>query len=174
MKIPETLQEKLDKYAGQVPFPVAALARDFNLDVYLTGDLEDRQSGMIKKEDDHYVIYINERHPANRQRFTIAHEIAHFVKHKNLLDAEEEHLDFIVQPVNGEKVLQRADRLMSEAERKMEWEANSIAAEILMPAQQFRIAFEHANAIEEVAEKFGVSPAAATIRAKTLFGEVLF
>lgn len=174
MEMPKILQDKLEKYSGRLPFPVASLAKDFGIDVYGTEDLEDRQSGMIKKEGDKYVIYVNERHPAVRQRFTIAHEIAHFVKHRSELDRDQEHLDFITQPVNGERVLHRADRVMTEPEREMEKEANELAAQILMPADKFKALFETANSIEEVAEKFGVSSAAATIRAKSLFGEVMF
>lgn len=163
---------------GTIPLPVVAIARDLGLEVFETPKLEDNQSGAIQKEGDQYVIYINDRHPATRKRFTIAHEIAHYILHKDKLDQGDIHVDEIAQPFNnGEnrvRLLQRAHRVLTAEERVMETEANKLAAEILMPESLFRAAYEKTNSIEEVAKLFGVSQAAAVIQAKILFGEVLF
>ena len=178
MNIPTQVQEKLSAYKGRFPVPVVALANDLGIDVYQTNDLSDRESGMIKREGNKYVIYVNERHPATRKLFTIAHEIAHFAKHKDQLDGGDEHIDSIDQPVlNGStgNMLKREDgRVLTDEQKKIESEANTIAAEILMPEQEFVQVFKLANSLEEVAEKFGVSTAAAAIRAKCLIGEVIF
>lgn len=176
MAIPSSLQEKLKKYEGRLPLPVISLANDSGIEVYDTGDLRDKQSGLIKKEGDGYVIYVNERHPSTRKLFTIAHEIAHFHLHKNLLDSGQEHIDSTHQPVgNGHAVLNRTDGVaLTTEEAQIEKDANQLAAEILMPEEEFKKIFQASSSIEEVAEKFGVSSAAAAVRAKNLLGEVIF
>lgn len=75
-------------------------------------------SGSIKKVGDSYRILINSDHPEGRQRFTIAHELAHYFLHQHIID----RLELV------DTALYRSGQ-PNEVER----EANIWAAAILMP-----------------------------------------
>ena len=172
-ELPEDLQAK---YKNCFPMPVVAMARDLGLEIYETKDFDKSQSGSIVKEGAKYIVYINSKHSPTRKRFSIAHEIGHFLKHRDQLDKGEELIDYVVQTApNGDvgkapALHRKVDHDMTEEERKQEQNANTFAAELLMPAEEFKRVFETANTIEEVAEHFNVSSSAATIRAKSLLG----
>lgn len=172
-ELPEDLQTK---YKNCFPMPVVALARDLGLEIYETKDFDKTQSGSIVKEGDKYIIYINSKHSPTRKRFSIAHEIGHYLTHRDQLDKGQELIDYVVQTApNGDAAKapalhRKIDHDMTEEERKQEQKANLFAAELLMPAEEFKQVFETSDTIEEVAEHFNVSPSAATIRAKSLLG----
>lgn len=85
-------------------------------------DLDDDVSGFLVKKDGVNFIGINKHHPKVRQRFTISHEIGHL----NL------HVDtpLFVDYYKG-STLYRSDN--KPANYRMEKEANSYAACLLMP-----------------------------------------
>lgn len=133
--------------------------------------LEDELSGMIFFKGDIPVIGVNARHNANRQRFTIAHELGHFFLHSDVL-RRGAHVDKVVTILNRD----------SEAARgvsNIEIEANQFAAELLMP--KFLIAaFLGKNGLDirmmpdddiiaEMAKAFRVSMTAIAIRLGTIF-----
>jgi predicted transcriptional regulator len=67
------------------PVDVIGLATDLGLDVrpvYLdekvSGELEHLGNGR-------YIIYVNAHHAQTRQRFTIAHELGHYLYHRDLI-----------------------------------------------------------------------------------------
>lgn len=64
---------------------VIEIARKFGLNVY-SADLGDSLSGFIKKVNGVNNIFVNNNHAGTRQRFTIAHEIGHFVLHNELIN----------------------------------------------------------------------------------------
>lgn len=70
-------------------------------------------------------IGVNAHHADTRQRFTIAHELGHFLLHK--VDANNIHVDYGFQ-------VKLRDDLSSQGTDIEEREANYFAAEILMPA----------------------------------------
>lgn len=86
-----------------------------------TDQLGSAVSGLIRRDADEggesgYLILVNQDHPPNRQRFTLAHEIAHFVLHCGGTEAEI-----------------RDDQFYRALSGPMEREANEMAADILMP-----------------------------------------
>jgi predicted transcriptional regulator len=90
-----------------------------------------------------------------RDRFTIAHELGHYVLH------------YLYPNQNGRKV----ERL--EAQRygsgRVEWEANWFAAGFLMPSSQFRDRFVQLQGSQTaLAAEFGVSLESINIRAQSL------
>lgn len=86
---------------------------------------------------------------AERDRFTIAHELGHFVLHSN----------------RGAKRI-RAARFGSD---RVEWEANWFAAAFLMPEDDFRETCQRAkNNITLVSARYLVSAKAAEIRMRAL------
>lgn len=176
MSITPAQQAIINKYTLDAPGEVklVSLAEELGLTVYQTNDFLDSDSGLIAKEDGKYVIYVNKSHPQTRKRFTIAHEIAHFLLHKDILDEQLELVDKVKQPTEETVALHRSNSIELTAEQKqMEIDANNLAAEILMPEQRFKDVWKNSSCISDVADVFSVSQAAATIRGIKLFNEIM-
>lgn len=103
-----------------LPIDVGAIAAALGLNVFLSGFSGANVSGQIIKDADVYSIYINKEHSLQRQRFTLAHEIAHFLLHKEYI---------------GDGIFEDA-MYRSTLSNFMEVEANKLAADILMPANK--------------------------------------
>lgn len=162
--------EIAEKYKGITPVPIVSIAKDLGLSIYETKDFDDSQSGSLKKEGENFVIYLNVNHPYTRQRFTIAHEIAHFLLHKSYFDTIAEHVSLIKQPYPA---LNRGGAVSTPEEQKMELDANQLAAELLMPEETFKYVWAHHNKIDEVANQFEVSQSAANFRASKLLNSFI-
>lgn len=104
--------------------------------------------------DDEFTISVNSSHSETRKRFTIAHEIAHYVLHRDQIG------DGIT-----DDALYRSDTLSTMTERQ----ANQYAAEILMPWQLVKndSAFKTGMA-GSLASRFSVSTQVAEIRLREL------
>jgi Zn-dependent peptidase ImmA (M78 family) len=91
-----------------------------------------------------------------RDRFTIAHELGHFVLHYLWMKQKnEEYPDKVVAYRRGSE--------------RIEWEANWFAGAFLMPAQRYTEAFhEYGGTFWKIADRLKVSSKAAEIRAKDL------
>ncbi|MBF0401667.1 MAG: ImmA/IrrE family metallo-endopeptidase [Magnetococcales bacterium] len=117
-------------------------------------DLGDSGSIHIKKLRD-FVIYVSIFTSLSRDRFTIAHEIGHYVLHY--------FIRFKGVQEQEAMVCERA------GEGRVEWEANWFAAGFLMPQKEFKKALEEEDCdVYLVAERFGVSSRAAELRAKII------
>ncbi len=115
--------------------------------------LADDISGLFyQNEDESYTIKVNSLHHPRRQRFTLAHELAHYCLHRHL------------RTVFEDKVLFRGGAMSPE-----ENEANVFAGEILMPTEQFMKYVDAGNnSIQGLADAFNVSSLAVRVRAKQL------
>jgi hypothetical protein len=142
--------------AHQDSFPVrlATLARALGVPVQAS-TLKPGISGELRPDGQGaYVIRVNRHDAPVRQRFTVAHEIAHFLLHR----------DHIGTGISDD-VLYR-----SGLSDQREAEANRLAADILMPDEAVRQAYHAARgqegdeAVLELAARFGVSEAAMSIR----------
>ena len=101
-----------------------------------------------------YEIGVNSKHSQTRQKFSMAHEYAHYRLHRDNLSALAE----------GERILHRSDDWNS-----IEQQANSFAAEILMPEDHFREEIKRTGGdIAQLADRCGVSALALRYRAKNL------
>jgi len=172
--LPPEIQEVLEKYKGQLPVPIVNIANDLQIEIYETNDLAPGESGIIRKEDSKYYIYVKAGDLYTRKRFTIAHEIGHFIKHKAKLDSSKEFIDSSVQPTpngNGTTLHRAITQELSDEERRLEVEANEIAADLLMPSDEFIRVWKESDTMEEIANKFAVSISAATIRGERLLKE---
>jgi len=148
---------------SEPPVPVETVAQILDLKIRLE-PFEGNISGCTIRRGDKAVIGVNSLHHANRQRFTIAHEIGHFFLHK------------------GEQVIvdrnfriNFRDERSGKAEKPEEIEANCFAAELLMPLdflledlQDKVIDLEDDTLIQELAEKYRVSPQALSYRIANL------
>lgn len=126
-------------------------------------------SGAIIKDDnsDTCTIYVNKDHAKTRQRFTIAHEIGHYISYLNESFSKEEFEKN--KGFEDNFVYYRKDGSASPAEM----EANLIAAELLMPEDRVNTLIKDNFTIEEMADIFFVSQAAMTIRIQKLFPHLI-
>lgn len=98
-----------------------------------------------------FTVYLPHYTSASRDRFTIAHELAHYFLH------------YRYAGLSGEASFQRGSRSRAETE------ANVFASSLLMPEESFRrVWVDNAGDQWKVAIHFDVSPAAATVRAQVL------
>lgn len=88
-------------------------------------------------------IYVNASEVPVRRRFTLAHELGHWIC---------QHLEGHTAPVYC-----RAEDTAPNAARALEREANVFAAELLMPEQLVRREWGMVSTAGELADRFGVS-----------------
>lgn len=101
-----------------------------------------------------YEIGVNSKHSLTRQKFSMAHEYAHYRLHQ----------DNLAELAEGERILHRSDDWNT-----VEQQANTFAAEILMPEEIFREEIRRTGGdIGELAKRFEVSTLALRYRAKNL------
>lgn len=153
-------KEVLDRYLAEYPVKLGQLAKELGVSIKVSS-MNTGVSGQIMKEGDHYTIRVNRHEARERQRFTIAHELAHFFLHKPIIDSSPDGIK--------DNVLYRS----GEPER-IEYEANRLAADIVMPMtlveQVLRDEFNGVvteATIESLAARFQVSKAAMEIRLST-------
>lgn len=152
----------LNQNITKAPIPVQQIAINLGLDV-IGYDLGDGVSGtLVIKNGKGYIGY-NPSHSKKRQRFTIAHEICHFIMHN---DSGKDNLfvdkDFLVK--------YRGNTSYSAAEMIQEQQANAFAAALLMPedfvrAELVKLAtLSEGELIDALAKVFDVSIPAMTYR----------
>lgn len=126
---------------NDVPVRVGDISKALGIQV-LSKTLPVDISGMIRRHDDGiFQIIINNSDYSVRQRFTVCHEIAHFLLHRHFIDAEG----------ITDTILYRS-RLSS----KLEVEANRLGAAILLPWR---------NVISWHLEKYSTPPHSGNIEA---------
>ncbi len=129
--------------------------RNVRIDVYKLAErigievknstFSDEIFGLLVKKDNNPVIGVNFKHHPHRQRFTVAHELGHYILH----GTETVHYD-----VGGEPLYSRSDSIYYADER----EANRFADELLMPAHLVSRCIEAGTStVETLAEIFDVS-----------------
>lgn len=128
--------------------------------------LDDELSGMAFEKDGQAVVAVNALHHPNRQRFTMAHELAHIILHRDHI-SHQVHVDkeFRVRP----DVVLRRDALAATGIDALEIEANAFASELLMPRKWLEAELQGGWDIDDekigsLARKFKVSVAAMQFR----------
>jgi len=146
-----------------LPVDVAGLAKLECVEVD-QADFGDEISGVLMKDGDRAIIGVNARHAPTRQRFTIAHELGHFMLHTSR--------DLFV---DKDYIVHFRDETSSTGVDPIEVEANQFAAEVIMPADKVRELFnarrfdiDDEAALRRLAAKFTVSPTAMAVRLSSL------
>jgi Zn-dependent peptidase ImmA (M78 family) len=144
--------EWIRNYQLRAPVDVKRMANDLGILVFELDNMPLGVSGKLfqdKKSSSGWSIGVNKNDSATRKRFTIAHELSHFLLHRNYIS-------------NGvlDDVLYRSEYLSG----AQETEANKFAADILMPYSLLQSAAIKATNVDDLARTFGVSPQAMSIR----------
>ena len=139
-------------YQLRAPVDVKRMASDLGIAILELDDMPVGASGKLfqdRKSRSGWSIGVNKSDSFTRKRFTIAHELSHFLLHRNYI-------------TNGviDDVLYRSEHLSG----AQETEANKFAANILMPYGLLQSVASRAVNVDELARTFGVSPQAMSIR----------
>ena len=141
--------EVVGRFLTSAPVDLHGIARALGLDVEERWFDDPEVAGMIEQAGRTYRISLNGIDNPRRQRFTLAHEIAHYILHRDLIG-------------NGitDHGLYRS-RLSDAVERQ----ANRYAANLLMPSDLVRAAWRAGDcSVTGMATRFNVSEDAARIR----------
>lgn len=121
-----------------------------------------KASGLLLRTRGRTICVLNADDHPNRKRFTVAHEIGHYLLHP----FRETYIDWTFYPRNDKS---------SEGTDRQEIEANGFAAELLMPEELIRVevpsplnVIEDDDKIRNLGRRFRVSPQAMTHRLTNL------
>jgi Zn-dependent peptidase ImmA (M78 family) len=150
------VRQKIDGLLAELPVKLGAIAERLGVKVLLS-TLPRGTSGRIGQEGGDFVIRINRHEAKHRQRFTLAHELAHYLLHRERIEADGEW---------SENVLLRAPNQPIQ----IEYEANRLASDLVIPSHLLAQATADytgpmtSEVIEDLARRFGVSTAAMEIK----------
>jgi Zn-dependent peptidase ImmA (M78 family) len=151
----------------QAPVPVEDVAKHLGLRV-ISMDLDEDISGLLITKPDMSCIVVRKSDGVSRKRFSIAHEVGHFVLRHQFEAGGHVHVD------RGYRVSHR-DKRSSAGTDLREIEANQFAAALLMPSplvtETIRaLGREELNDedVTNLARQFNVSEQAMTIRLSVL------
>ncbi|MCY4259320.1 MAG: ImmA/IrrE family metallo-endopeptidase [Rhodobacteraceae bacterium] len=150
------VREIIEEYLSEYPIKLGAIARRLGVKVLLS-TLPRGTSGKIGRENGDFVIRINRHEARHRQRFTLAHELAHFLLHRGHIEAADDW---------SENVLLRAPN----QPMRIEHEANRLASDLVIPSACLKEATAEYSGpmtpevIEDLARRFEVSTTAMEIK----------
>ncbi len=167
---PEASAKKLLEKCGidSIPVPIDRVAKALGAQVRYS-PLDEELSGMVFIKDGVPIIGVNSLHHPNRQRFTMAHEIAHLHLHR-------EHITSAVHVDKqfAESVLKR-DAAAATGTERLEIDANQFAAALLVPRGILEtmlaaapVDVEDERSLEDLAKKFKVSKSSLQYRIRNL------
>jgi Zn-dependent peptidase ImmA (M78 family) len=152
--IPSYVRAKIADLLNTAPVDVAAVAKRLGLEIY-ESSLAEGVSGVLLRDESYgtqsgFVILVDDSETHVRQRFTAAHEIGHYVLHKDKIgDGVEDNY------------LLRSDGFSTGTEQQ----ANRFAADLLMPYPLVqRIIGRGRTNVSELAKALQVSEVAMAIR----------
>src|SRR5258707_7563012 len=123
-------QELLDSLnIRSVPISVEKIAKAMGARLHFS-PLDEELSGMIFIKEGVPIIGVNSLHHPNRQRFTVAHELAHLHLHRDHI-SRNVHVDKRF----AESILRR-DPVATTGTERLEIEANQFAAALLVPKEK--------------------------------------
>jgi Zn-dependent peptidase ImmA (M78 family) len=146
------------------PVPVERIAKSLGVRIEYA-PLDGELSGLAYVREGVLIVGVNTLHAPNRQRFTLAHELAHIQLHRHELE----------RAVHVDRGSLRRDELAAAGIDPIEIEANTFASELLMPTELLMAALkgrsvdlEDDEAVAALAKRFRVSEAAMRYRLNSL------
>lgn len=157
-----TLRDAIAPFVGAVPVNIEDMIRHFGIDLDKKGNLDREIAGQIEPTGDgRYKITTNRNDHYYRQRFTMAHELAHWVLHRDLIGSGVDDTPAFRSTAAGKF-------FNPNVKPAHETEANQLAAYLLMPPELVRAEFAANGDIETLSKKFQVSRQSMEIRLKGL------
>jgi Zn-dependent peptidase ImmA (M78 family) len=140
------------EYTADAPIKIEHLVEAFGIKLNRQANLHPQIAGQVERmEDGTYEISVNEKDHYYRRRFTIAHELGHYLLHKRLIDDG-------VDDTKAYRSLNIGKFKNTKIGPEQEAEANKAAARLLMPAQLVRRYHkEFGGDVKALAKKFQVS-----------------
>jgi Zn-dependent peptidase ImmA (M78 family) len=115
----------IERHWDRAPVDIISIIRELGI-IYLEEPFRTNDSAFIDRIRDAYRIVVNSTHPHTRRRFSAAHELGHYVYHRDLIGAG--IADSIAYRSSN------AERYRNTAiTSRMESQANQFAATVLMP-----------------------------------------
>lgn len=149
-----SLRREVWNIGGKVRFPVDPYVMAARLGIKVReGQLDADTAGYILKKNGVVTVMLNQNDAPNRKRFTLAHELGHFVQRRD--DPEIGFVD-------------RRDELAFSGRDPHEIWANRFAAELLMPAAVLKKWWATGDSVEEIRRKLNVSQQALAYRLENL------
>lgn len=156
-QIEKLADEVFQKLGGIIPVDVIKAAKLYGIEVFAT-EMEKmvhaEPSGILVKTNEQWAIMTNINDSITRQRFTIAHELGHFLIHKGQ--------QFVDEFPAGETFYRSGEDTTEERE------ANYFAACLLMPAEKVEEIWPDCKDPKDAATRFNVSEVSMTYRLKKL------
>lgn len=150
--VDELLASAHEKGISTIPLDVEGLIRSLGVKVKYE-PMSDDVSGHLELVGNGWEVAINSLHHPKRQRFTLAHELAHYILHRWKCQSF----------TDTTKLFRNSESSLEETE------ANQYAAKLLMPEKEFRHFVDNVSKkIDDIANHFDVSAYAVRIRAKNL------
>ena len=154
MRLDKQTQEFIERLQQTIPVNIVGLAKVLGLNVWESDRLPETIAGKLYREQtpagqQQYNIVIRAQDPFVRRRFTVAHEIAHFLLHRSLFATELVDDALYRSSLSG----------------PVEAQANSLAADLLLP---WHLLIDHIDKpVDDLARMFQVSEQAMQIRLAT-------
>ncbi len=152
----ETLTSKIKAVQRDAPVDLEALASSLGLRVNYAF-LPSGISGELVSESGGFAININATDPTSRQRFTLAHELGHFVRHRDLIGTG-------IDDDRAYRSTNQGRYFNTRIGPRQETEANKFAANLLMPWHLIEDLRAEGLDRAQMARRLGVSEHAMAIR----------
>jgi len=155
--------EIVQRFVGEAPVNIEGMVEAFGVELERKAELHPEIAGQIECLDGgKFRISINKNDHYFRRRFTTAHELAHFLLHRNLIGKG-------LDDTKAYRSLNVGNFYNRSVTSQHEVEANRLASRLLMPkALVQRYHGELAGDVSAMAKKFQVSPAAMGYRLQAL------
>jgi Zn-dependent peptidase ImmA (M78 family) len=163
-KAKEAARKILGRFGSKIPIGIDAIMKAHGIEVFADNEMATSVSGILMIKGERIGAMINLYHPEVRKRFTLAHELGHYLLHRRKSSLF----------VDEFAVLYRDSRPGGGVD-PMEVEANVFAAELLMPEEAVRADLKadpsitkNDAAIRKLARRYDVSSAAMKYRLRQL------
>lgn len=159
----KTLDELIQEYTAEAPVKIEHLVEALGVKLNRKAKLHPQIAGQVERlPDGSFEISANESDHYYRRRFTIAHELGHYLFHRRLIDGG-------VDDTKAYRSLDIGKFKNTKIGPEQETEANRAAARLLMPAKLVRKYHEeYEGDVGRLAKKFQVSSEAMGYRLKGL------
>jgi len=149
----------IQSYLTEAPVNIEGIIRSLGVELDKKAELDDDISGQIEKlPDGSYKISVNKNDHYFRQRFTMAHELGHFLFHRSLIG----------DGVDDNKAYRSTSQgrfYNTNMTGKHETQANQFAASVLMPEPLVsKLHDEFGGNLEELSKNLQASKQAIKIR----------